>query len=155
MIFVAHAFHWFDIESTRNEFKRILKSDGKVFILARFLDVSDRISAEYISITRFGKRKNGFINNLEAYTDSRMEVFYGHPVEKHTICTENELHSLERLLAELKIRIDSSGDDTILNDSDVQKEIEKNMIDFFLRNHNSDGFVPLKYNTFYFFSELS
>ena len=65
IIFVAQAFHWFNIDATKNEFKRILKPQGKVFILGRFLDQEDSVSAEYISLTRWGKR-NGFTNNIEA-----------------------------------------------------------------------------------------
>lgn len=65
IIFVAQAFHWFNIDATKKEFKRILKPQGKVFILGRFLDKEDSVSAEYISLTRWGKR-NGFTNNIEA-----------------------------------------------------------------------------------------
>ncbi len=152
-IFVAHAFHWFDIAKTKEEFNRIIKENGSMFIFARFLDDTDPVSAEYISLTRWGKRKNGFINNIEAYSDDIISSFFGHHVEKHNICTEIELFSLDRLLAEAEIRIDSSGDEEIKKNEQIRQGIRNSMEIFFKRNKNSSGLVPLKYNNFYFYSQ--
>lgn len=153
VIFVAHAFHWFDFKQTRFEFQRILKNHGKVFILAKFLDDADPVSAEYISLTRWGKRRNGLKNNIDAYSKENIESFFGSPVEKKIICFETENHSLQRLLDEIDVRIDSS-DDQELKNSIIERNKKRDDIIQFYRQNNIDGFVPLKFNTFYYFSEI-
>ncbi len=150
IIFVAQAFHWFNIEATKNEFRRILNLQGKIFILGRFLDQEDSISAEYISLTRWGKRKNGFTNNIEAYSKEIMTSFFDHSVEKHNICAEIEMHSLNRLQDEIDIRINSSGDEELKKNKNLREEIHNSMNDFYIKNRNTEGFVPLTFNTFYF-----
>lgn len=152
-ILIAHAFHWFDNGKTRLEFKRILKKHGKVFILAKFLDETDSISAEYISLTRWGKRRNGLKNNIEAYSKEKIESFFGISVEKKNICLEIENHSLQRLLDEIDVRIDSSNDEELKNNI-IERNKKRNDIKLFYTQNNIDGFVPLKFNTFYFFSEI-
>lgn len=151
IIFAAHCFHWFEIEKTRLEFKRILKQNGKTFIVGRFLDEADEFSAEYISLTRWGNRRNGFRSNVEAYSEGIMTNFFGHPVEKKIICTETEYHSFNRLLDEIKIRIDSSGDSTIKNNKRFREEMNAKIKDFYNKNKLQEKpAVPLKYITFYF-----
>lgn len=151
LIFATHCFHWFEIEKTRLEFYRILKDNGKVFILGRFLDEDDDISAEYISLTRWGNRRNGFKSNVEAYSEKIMTNFFGHFVEKKIICEETEYHSLNRLLDEIKIRIDSSGDSTIKNNKEFLEEMNAKITDFYDKNKLLEkAAVPLKYITFYF-----
>ena len=152
-IFIGHAFHWFDIKKTRVEFSQILKPKGKVFILGRFLDENDPVSAEYISLTRWGNRKNGFQNNIEAYSENIMTSFFGHKVEKTLICSETEKHSQEQLVNEIEVRIDSSGDPELQNNL-TAREIKKQIIKDFYNKNNIEGYVPLKFTTFYFCSEI-
>ncbi len=150
IVFVAQAFHWFNIEATKKEFKRIIKPQGKIFILGRFLDHEDSVSAEYISLTRWGKRKNGFTNNIEAYSKEIMTSFFDYPVERHNICSEIEMHSLKRLREEIDIRIDSSGDEELKNNKIARDNIHNHIKDFYNKNCNTEGFVPLKFDSFYF-----
>lgn len=154
VIFVAHAFHWFDFKRSKIEFHRILREQGKIFILGRFLDQNDSVSAKYLTLTRWGKRNSNFKNNIEAYSEERMSSFYGHPVKMYNICTETEMYSLKRLLAGVQIRIDASGDESLRTDESAQKEIINNIESFFSQNHNDKGTIPLKFNTFYYSSTL-
>ncbi|WP_294430261.1 class I SAM-dependent methyltransferase [uncultured Treponema sp.] len=153
IIFIAHAFHWFLPEQTKFEFKRILKEHGKVFILARFLDEMDPISATYISLTRWGKRQNGLKNNIESYSKEKIRAFFGMSVEKKIICSETEMHSRNRLLDETDVRIDSSDDDMLKSDINLRNKKKNDIIEFYNQN-NTNGYVPLKFNTFYFCSEI-
>ena len=168
IIFVAHAFHWFDIQKTRIEFNRILKKQGQVFILGKFLDENDIISSKYICCTRFGKRKNGFANNIEAYSLERMSYFFGHKVEKKDICTEIEIQPKQNFFDEIEIRIDSCGDKKLkeyyiehfkknkydmLSNNNSENEIIKKILDFYSTFNENDN-ITLKYNTFYFLSSL-
>jgi ubiquinone/menaquinone biosynthesis C-methylase UbiE len=59
VITVAQAFHWFDKEKSIKEFKRILKNDGKVFLVwDDFIDDYNELSIE------FGKVTNAFRNGI-------------------------------------------------------------------------------------------
>lgn len=47
LIIAGQAFHWFDIENTKVEFKRILKSNGKVILIWNEKDFSKPLMSEY------------------------------------------------------------------------------------------------------------
>lgn len=51
-ITVAQAFHWFDIEPFRKECKRILKPDGKIFLLWNMRDAVAEISVAQSEICK-------------------------------------------------------------------------------------------------------
>lgn len=74
-------------------------------------------------------------------------------MEKKIICFEIENHSLQRLLDEIDVRIDSS-DDQELKNSIIERNKKRDDIIQFYRQNNIEGFVPLKFNTFYYFSEI-
>lgn len=50
LITVAQAFHYFDLEKVKNEFKRILKKDGKVVLLWNFRLRESKFIQEYEEI---------------------------------------------------------------------------------------------------------
>ncbi len=50
LITVAQAFHYFDLEKAKNEFKRILKIDGKVVLLWNFRLRESKFIQEYEEI---------------------------------------------------------------------------------------------------------
>ena len=110
IIFCGHCFHWFDFEETRKEFLRILKKSGQVFILGRFLDEDDPVSSEYVRMTRFGKRNDGFSNNIQAYSSERMKEFYGHEAKKIVVCEECIPYNFSQMIGKIRIRINSSGE---------------------------------------------
>lgn len=51
LITAAQAFHWFDREKCKAEFKRILKHDGQVALIWNRRDISMPFMAEYTDIT--------------------------------------------------------------------------------------------------------
>lgn len=108
-IFISQAFHFFPIEETRKEFLRVLKPKGKVFIFGRFLLDSNEASRQFIALTRFGKRLNGYQNNIEAYDEKNITVFFGKKVEKKIIRNEYSSYTKEDLIDNVKIRINASS----------------------------------------------
>ncbi len=153
LIFTAQSFHWFNIDRTRPEFMRILKPHGRVFIFGRFLDESDPTTAQYVRLTRFGKRQNNVRANIELYSDNVINSFYGHSVKRHVVCTENFQYTLQNILNEVKIRIDSSADDDLKNDPKKQNAIFDSMESFFFRHKHSE-LVTLQHFSFYYFDEI-
>lgn len=81
-IFVSQAFHFFPVEEARKEFLRILKPNGKVFIFGRFLLDSEEVSKQFIALTRFGKRLNGYQNNIQAYDEENIATFFGKKLKR-------------------------------------------------------------------------
>ena len=95
-ICMAQCFHFMEIEKTKKEFLRILKPQGNVFILGRFLIPANSTTKEYINFTRFGKQMNGIKENIQAY--GNILKLFGYDIPKKSICIEEEKISLERLL---------------------------------------------------------
>lgn len=153
-IFISQAFHFFPIEETRNEFLRILKPNGKVFIFGRFLLDTDEASKQFISLTRFGKRLNGYQNNIQAYEEDNITTFFGKKVEKKIIRNEHLSYSKEELVDNVKIRIKASGDEKLKNNQVMQEEILNSINYFFDMHKDHANKVQLKYQTFYFCSDI-
>jgi len=156
IIFCGHCFHWFDFENTKIEFSRILKNTGQVFILGRFLDKTDEVSAEYIKLTRFGKRKDGFSNNIQAYEADRMNRFYGHSVAKKIIFEETISYSYKKMKGKIEVRLDSSGYDE--KEKNNLKSTKLQELDELFRKYSVKyalrKVLALKYTTFVFCSNI-
>ena len=153
-IFVSQAFHFFPIKETRNEFLRILKPNGKVFIFGRFLLDSDVVSRQFISLTRFGNRLNGYKNNIQAYEENNIITFFGKKVEKKIIRNEYLSYAKEELVDNVRIRINSSGDENLINNQHLQVEIINSINNFFVQYKDKANKVRLEYQSFYFCSDI-
>lgn len=144
-IFTAQAFHWFDIGKTRSEWLRITKPQSKIFILGRFNIPVNTATEEYIALTRFGKRPQGHKENIEAYSPEKLEFFFGHPVERRTLCREKESKTHDEFMGEMKIRINTSGSAQVIRQSN--KIMEKARA--FFEKHQINNCVELVSETFY------
>lgn len=153
-IFVSQAFHFFPIKETRDEFLRILKPNGKVFIFGRFLLDSDVVSRQFISITRFGNRLNGYKNNIQAYEENNIKKFFGKKVDKKIISNEYLSYTKEELVDNVRIRINSSGDENLINNQHLQVEIINSINNFFVQYKDKTNKVRLEYQSFYFCSDI-
>ena len=149
-IFAAQCFHWFPLAETKAEFMRILKLGAKAFITGRFPVPENRQTEEFIALTSFGKRLYGRKSNREAYSAETMEGFFGQEILKQVICREFNRQSLDTLLAEMQIRIDSSGSDDV---AAWGAAILQQTRDFFERNQNR-GVVALVEETVCFVGEM-
>ena len=76
-ITVAQAFHWFDIEPFKKECKRILKGDGRIFLIWNMRDSSSEISTEQSEICKkYCPDFTGF-NGGNRNDEEKISLFFG------------------------------------------------------------------------------
>lgn len=81
LIIIAQAFHWFDKELSKVEFKRILKEKGYVIFLWNDMQIDNEFANEYINIIRKYKIKTtAAITNFDP--DKEKYNFLGQSFEK-------------------------------------------------------------------------
>lgn len=81
IIIIAQAFHWFDKELSKVEFKRILKKMGTLFSYGTNMQINSEFSIEYINIIRKNKIKTiASITNFDP--DKEKFDFLGQDYEK-------------------------------------------------------------------------
>ena len=144
-IVTAQAFHWFDLEKTRIEWRRIAKTDAKVFIAGRFNMPLNAATEEFIALTRFGKRLHGYKENIEAYSPQSLSLFFGHLVERKVICQESESKTHDELMGEMMIRINTSGSKEVISQSGEIMEKARS----FFEKHQVNNRVELITESFY------
>lgn len=75
-ITTAQAFHWFNVKKFREECSRILKKDGKVFLIWNVRDESDGLNSElYEMYSRYCPEFHGFSGGIEK-DDKRIREFF-------------------------------------------------------------------------------
>ena len=73
---VAQAFHWFDVESFREECKRILKDNGRVFLIWNVRDMSDPVNRDLQDVyVKYCPDFVGFSGGIEK-DDARIRDFF-------------------------------------------------------------------------------
>ena len=78
LITVAQAFHWFDRESFKLECQRILKEDGKVFLVWNDRDTSSEIIKENFEVNKkFCPNFKGSSNGIDFSKDGFKDFFEG------------------------------------------------------------------------------
>ena len=88
-ITTAQAFHWFDVQAFRKECSRILKKDGRVFLVYNIRDESDPLNLELRAIYEtYCPNFKGFNGGLRE-NDPRIEEFFAGAYE--TVRFENPL----------------------------------------------------------------
>ena len=125
-----------------------------MFIFGRFLLDTDEASRQFIALTRFGKRLNGYQNNIQAYDEENIATFFGKKVEKNIIRNEYLSFTKEEIIDNVKIRIKASGDENLLAHQDRQEEIINSIDNFFEKYKNKTNRVQLEYQSFYFYSDI-
>lgn len=75
-ITTAQAFHWFDVLQFKNECKRILRQDGKVFLIWNMRDISDEINRKGFEIySEYCPKFSGFCGGI-IKDDMRIKQFF-------------------------------------------------------------------------------
>lgn len=75
-VMAAQAFHWFDVAAFRRECKRILKPNGKVFLIWNRRDPSAEVNAALAHIcARYCPNFKGFSNGTQN-DDTRIKQFF-------------------------------------------------------------------------------
>lgn len=88
-ITVAQAFHWFDVAEFQKESRRILKENGKVFLIWNLRDNSDAVNQRCAAVfaqycPSFKGFTNGFVENdprvREFFNDRYTAMEFDHPL---------------------------------------------------------------------------
>ena len=80
-ITVAQAFHWFDTELFKRECKRILKDDGKIFLIWNMRDMTSKINQQCFEIyLKYCPNFKGFGGGIQK-DDIRIKQFFDNQYE--------------------------------------------------------------------------
>ena len=94
----AQAFHWFDVQKFHNECKRILKANGKVFLIWNVRNMDEALNKELYQIYRkYCPNFKGFSGGIEK-DDQRIRDFFDEKYEY--VAFDNPLYlDRERFIA--------------------------------------------------------
>lgn len=147
LIIAAQAFHWFDQEKCRAEFKRILKPDGKVLLAwnDRRTDTSPFLAAYEKLLLEHGTDYTK-VNHRNIDHD-KVNAFFGKQVPEQTFlnCQYFDYDGLKgRLLSSSYVpAAGEPGFDAMI---EALKEVFK--------NHNTNGKVTVEYDTRLFYGPI-
>lgn len=81
MVTAAQAFHWFNNEATKAEFKRILKRDGKLALIWNKRNVSQPFQQAYHAILNEYAPEYGKVNHMNLVEDDIADFFANGGIE--------------------------------------------------------------------------
>lgn len=140
VVICGQAFHWFDVQKAKQEFKRILKENGYVILLwnSRKIDTSDFLIAYEKLLLKFGTDYEKVVHKtLESGDDKTIEWFFA-PHKSYVHSFKNmQVFDFEGL----KGRLLSSSYAPIDN-TEMLDEL-KNIFD----EYNKNGSVEFEYET--------
>ena len=140
VVVCGQAFHWFDVQKAKSEFKRILKENGYVILLwnSRKIDTSDFLIAYEKLLLKFGTDYEKVVHKtLESGDDKTIEWFFA-PQKSYVHSFKNmQVFDFEGV----KGRLLSSSYAPI--DNDEMLEELKNIFN----KHNKNGTVEFEYET--------
>ena len=139
MILIAQAFHWFDKELSKVEFKRILKENGYIIFLWNDLQIHNEFASEYMNIIRkYTIKTTAAISNFDP--DKEKYNFLGQECEKIYYNNTQSL-DLEGIIGNA-----SSLSYTPSKIDSNYVEFERELKNLFL-NYQEEGQVTLYYKT--------
>jgi SAM-dependent methyltransferase len=140
VIIAGQAFHWFDVEKAKEEFKRILKENGYVILIwnSRKIDTSDFLIAYEKLLMKFGTDYEKVVHKtLESGDDNTIAWFFA-PHDSYVQSFNNmQVFDFEGV----KGRLLSSSYAPIDN-AEMLEEL-RNIFD----KHNKNGTVEFEYET--------
>lgn len=140
------AFHWFDPEPTLREFRRILKSGGRLALIWNTRNLNDPFTQEYGELLRRASNKHPALNLVFGRKETLPENSSFPTSEEYHFSFEHAL-DLPGLIGNSKSRsyIPSSGEmlDRLLTDLEA----------LYQRNKDEQGVVYMQYLTRVFIAE--
>ncbi len=140
LITAAQAYHWFDVDSSRTEFGRILKPDGRIALIWNQRDIGHSFQREYDEmLKRYAPEYSGV--NHRNVKDSDIEEFY-HPYQmKKFSFLYDQKFDLVSLLGRMQSSSYTPKDGTPESDSLVSAAEE------LFSRHECNGAVEFSYQT--------
>ena len=82
LVTAAQAFHWFDTKLFKNECKRIIKEDGRIFLIWNIRDMNSELTQEtYIIYKKYCPEFKGFGGGIQK-DDTRIKVLFDDQYER-------------------------------------------------------------------------
>ncbi|MFX1356803.1 MAG: class I SAM-dependent methyltransferase [Promethearchaeota archaeon] len=143
LITAGQAFHWFDIEKTKSEFKRILKPNGYIILIwntrkkanSEFSEEYEKFILEYAKDYKETRKRE---NNIDKFIKYEKEKFYNYQ--------EFDFEGLKgRLLSASYIPLE--------NDPIFDKMI-KHLKEIFIK-YQKNGLIRLEYDTEIYYGKLN
>ncbi len=89
-ITVAQAFHWFDRQAFKTECKRILKAEGKIFLVWNSRVEDELLTALGEINKKYCPKFKGFIGGIHKNDTSQFDDFFAEPCS--LVCFDNDLY---------------------------------------------------------------
>ncbi len=83
-VIAAQAFHWFDVDAARREFRRILRPDGRVALMWNNRRLDTPFMQDYEALIHRFAIDFAQINHEYAEKDGRIERLFGGPCDRRT-----------------------------------------------------------------------
>jgi len=151
LIIAGQAFHWFNIEQARKEFKRILKQDGNILLIWNDRIISgDQFHEVYEDFIKMFAIDYKEVNHKNLDDQSTIQDFFG---------TENKLtkkvfeNSQALDFTGMKGRVLSSS--YMPNESHKDHEFMISVMKKIFTRFQENGKITIKYNTTLFYSKLN
>lgn len=145
LITVAQSFHWFDLEQTKTEFKRILKPGGHVLLVWNILQQKSQFLKAYQALKDQYADRKPYVEKLE---NTRIETFLGPAATVRQEIYHSRLLNKDELLGYFR----SSSYSPVQGESGYEKLVAE--IDQIFSEHEQNGFVKLEYDAKLFFSSF-
>ncbi|NDI34098.1 class I SAM-dependent methyltransferase [Chengkuizengella sediminis] len=144
----AQAFHWFDLQITKQEFKRILKANGKVVLIwNNRLTEESEFSVAYENLLKQYANDYNEVNH-QNIGHREFNSFFSKEGYKTFTCPNYQLFNFEQL----KGRLLSSSYSPTSGDQNYEMIMEKLQEIFNLYNEN--GKVTFQYNTEIYYGDV-
>ena len=138
-ILSAQAFHWFDKEKCRKEFKRILKPDGKVFLIWNNRINNTVFLQEYDKLLYTYGTDYAAVNH-QNLTDEDLKIFFNGKFSKNVFLNHQDFD-----LQGFTGRVFSSSYTPHVSHPDYNAFLE-NLTAIF-NKYNKDGYIKFNYHT--------
>ena len=138
-IIAAQSFHWFDIEVTMNEFKRILKENGKLILIWNRRIDDKLFMRQYEEIIKKYSRDYNKVNH-RLISDEIIEGLFKSNYKKKSFANYQEF-DLQGLVGRM-----SSSSYSLKKEDDGYDVLIEELKELFIK-HEKDGKIRFDYNT--------
>lgn len=101
LITVAQAFHWFNNDTAKQEFRRVLKADGRLALIWNKRKVSQPFQQTYEAILREFAPEYGKVNHMNLKMDD-IQGFYATNAMQHFVFANSQHLDFAGLIGRLK-----------------------------------------------------
>ncbi len=133
------AFHWFTPEPTLLEFRRILKSKGRLAVVWNFRDRNDEFTAEYSKIVREASKHHPAESKMKS-TEPLTETAYFNNFQEYTFVYQQELDFTGLIGRAMSVSY-------LPNEGKAYEKVVNDLENLYQHFKNEQGFVYMTYST--------